>query len=140
MKHGDISNQKNFIVAVRLEDTLLKKRGNKITGIVDMLFHTDLSYSIDDDVLSLVQYIYRRTDYTVLLVVDKKAHISTSDFMELFPFAILAIDNESEISMKLLTGDITYYIDDDDYRRSLVNNKYAVSYEEFNTILKRKAR
>ena len=140
MKHGDISNQQNFIVAVRLEDTLLKKRGNKITGIVDMLFHTDLSYSIDDDVLSLVQYIYRRTDYTVLLVVDKNAHISTSDFMELFPFAILAIDNESEISMKLLTGDITYYIDDDDYRRSLVNNKYAVSYEEFNTILKRKAR
>ena len=140
MKHGDISNQQNFIVAVRLEDTLLKKRGNKITGIVDMLFHTDLSYSIDDDVLSLVQYIYRRTDYTVLLVVDKNAHISTSDFMELFPFAILAIDNESEISMKLLTGDITYYIDDDDYRRSLVNNKYAVSYEEFNTILRRKAR
>ena len=140
MKHGDISNQQNFIVAVRLEDTLLKKRGNKITGIVDMLFHTDLSYSIDDDVLSLVQYIYRRTDYTVLLVVDKKTHISTSDFMELFPFAILTIDNESEISMKLLTGDITYYIDDDDYRRSLVNNKYAVSYEEFNTILRRKAR
>ena len=140
MKHGDISNQQNFIVAVRLEDTLLKKRGNKITGIVDTLFHTDLSYSIDDDVLSLVQYIYRRTDYTVLLVVDKNAHISTSDFMELFPFAILAIDNESEISMKLLTGDITYYIDDDDYRRSLVNNKYAVSYEEFNTILRRKAR
>ena len=140
MKHGDISNQQNFIVAVRLEDTLLKKRGNKITGIVDMLFHTDLSYSIDDDVLSLVQYIYRRTDYTVLLVVDKNAHISTSDFMELFPFAILAIDNESEISMKLLTGDITYYIDDDDYRKRNVNNKYAVSYEEFNTILRRKAR
>ena len=140
MKHGDISNQQNFIMAVRVEDTLLKKKGNKITGIVDMLFHTDLSYSIDDDVLSLVQYIYRRTDYTVLLVVDKNAHISTSDFMELFPFAILSIDNESEISMKLLTGDITYYIDDDDYRRSLVNNKYAVSYEEFNTILKRKAR
>ena len=58
MKHGDISNQQNFIVAVRLEDTLLKKRGNKITGIVDMLFHTDLSYSIDNDVLSLVQYHY----------------------------------------------------------------------------------
>ena len=140
MKHGDISNQQNFSVAVRIEDTLMKKGCNKITGIVDKLFHTDLSYSVDNSVLGMVQYIYRRTDYTVLLVVDQKSHINTSDFMELFPFDIMSIENESEISMKLLTGDITYYVDDDDYRRSLVNNKYAVSFNEFNNILRRKAR
>lgn len=142
MKNGDISNQHGFHIAVRIEDTLLKKDGKKLAGVVDKLFNTSLSYSVDEDVLKLVQYIYRRTEHTVILVVDENFHANKKleEFQQLFPFETLYIKNESEITMRLITGDLTYYLDEDDYRRSLVNNKYAITLDEFNTILRRKGR
>ena len=143
MKHGDISNQQGYVIGVRYDGTLVTKQSDSIwRNALDDIFGTSLSYDINSDTLSLMQYIYRRTEHTVVLVVgDKDFNLkSLEDMGEFFPFEKLRIHNESEITMKLLTGDMTYYVDDNDYRRSLVNSEYAVSSKRFNEILRRKGR
>lgn len=142
MLHGDISNQRGYIIGVRYDGTLVSHSNNVVKNLVDKVLHTDLSYDINYDTLNILNYIYRRTEHTVVLVVKETEDKFTSlkDMENLFPFEILKVKNESEITMQLLTGDMTYYIDDDDYRRSLVNNEYAITSTRFNEILRRKGR
>ena len=141
MKHGDISNQRGYVIGVRY-DTLITQSKSRVKNLLDKVLNTDLSYEINYDTLSIMNYIYKRTEHTVVLVVKETEEKSKSlrDMEELFPFEVLSISNESEITMQLLTGDMTYYVDDDDYRRSLVNNEYAITSARFNEILRRKGR
>lgn len=142
MKHGDISNMQNYRIGVRFEDTLFSKSDNMVKSVVDKVFNTSLSLEINSSVLKLMQYIYRRTEDTVVLIVDSqlKSHKKLAELEDILPFEILYVNNESEITMRLITGDLTYYLDDNDYRRSLVNNQYAMTTEQFNNILRRKGR
>lgn len=132
MKKGDISNQQNSVIGVRFDDNLIKQK--TVLGL-------KVSYEVDDNLLELMRYIYRRTDYTVVLyVVSDSSYKAVKQFENEFPYEIVKVGSEAEITRALLTGNLTYYIDNDDYRRSLINSEYALSCEEFNTILRRKGR
>lgn len=142
MKHGDISNQSSFIIGVRCDDTLFKSKGNPLLNVVDKILKNGVSQEVDGSVLRLVQYIYRRTDYTVILICDKRelSDSTIEKLKELFPFEVRYVEGIPEISRDLMTGDLSYYVDDNDYRRGLVNSEYAVDTNKFNTILRRKGR
>lgn len=150
MMKGDISNQRSYVIAIRCEDCLLKRKDttikdrvlNKILGpkkslakISGRLQRTE----VDKHILSMMNYIYWCTEYTLILVVDTENY--SDEFLESIedlPFSQVLNCKISEVASKINVGEITYYIDTDVYRLSLVNSKYALTPDQFNTILRRK--
>lgn len=146
MLHGDISNQRSFIIGVRCEDCLVKFK-NK--GIKDKLLNfikgKAHNAEIDSQVLSLMRYVYENTEYTVSLIVDKENYTQElKDMLEDMNIPYnqvgLVITNISEVTMMLNTGELSIYVDSCYNRRALVNSRYVVDVDEFNTMLRRKVR
>lgn len=144
MLHGDISNQRSFVIGVRCENNLLHYKDDSIGDkIANALKGRTARAEIDQRVYSLMSYIYWNTEYTIVLIIDEKNYTKEAqDFLSDFPFNQVGtvLKNISEITMMLNTGQLTYYVSDDILDRNSVNSKYAVSVDEFNTILKRRVK
>jgi hypothetical protein len=95
---------------------------------------------IDGIVKNAMEFLYRNTEFVVDLVVHEDNY--TGDLKQILddlPFSrIVVIQKESQISQRLLIGDISFYVDDDDYRRSLINSKYAIKLSELHQYIKRR--
>ena len=144
MLHGDISNQRSFVVGVRCENNLLHyKDDSLIDKIANTIKGKTARAEVDQKVLSLMGYIYWNTEYTVVLIIDEKNYTEEAKkFLEDLPFNQVGtvLKSISEVTMMLNTGQLHYYISDDILDRQSVNSKYAVSVDEFNTILKRRVK
>lgn len=142
MKSGDLSNQAGFTIGFRCVDFLVKYRESTFTDKVLNAFMGKLKRAeIDESVRSFMEHLYRNTEYNVDLVIEKKDY--TEELKRLvddMPFnRVVLVDKLSQISTRLLVGDLTLYVDDDDYRRSLVNSQYAVSFSQLQNYIKRRA-
>lgn len=143
MLHGDISNQRGFVIGVRLEDCLLKLKNSGLKDkILNSMFGKFTRADLDKDVLSLMDYIYWDTDMTVMLVVDEINYTdSLKKLIDSLPFnQVCNIKNISEVTMQLNTGQLTYFVTNSTIEKSLVNSKYAVTSDELNNILKRRVK
>lgn len=144
MKNGDISNQRSFVIGVRCENNLLHyKDGSLGDKIANVFKGRTARAEVDQKVLSLMSYVYWNTEYTVVLIIDEKNYTDEAKkFLEDFPFNQVGtiLRNISEVTMMLNTGQLSYYISNDILDRQRVNSKYAVSVDEFNTILKRRVK
>ena len=142
MLHGDISNQRSFVIGVRCENNLLHYKDDSIGDkIANALKGKTARAEIDQKVYSLMSYIYWNTEYTVVLIIDEKNYTEEAKkYLEDFPFNQVGtvLKNISEVTMMLNTGQLTYYVDDNLLTRNLVNSRYAVDVDTFNTLLKRK--
>lgn len=144
MLHGDISNQRSFVIGIRCEDCLLKFKNKSVKDKVLNIFKGKVhNAELNKQVLSLMRYVYENTDYTVCLIVDKQNYTKElQQFLEdtQIPYnqVGLVLTSINEIGMMLNTGELTIYIDLDYNRLALVNNKYAVDVDTFNSMLRRK--
>ena len=123
MKHGDLANTIGKVIAFRCEDSLIRYKTegvkNKIlNAIVGKLSRAE----IDPTYRSAMEYFYRHTEYVVDLVILRNNYTEEMKrVLEDLPFSrIVVIDKDTQISQRLLMGDITLYVDEDDYRRSLI--------------------
>ena len=142
MKSGDLSNQAGFTIGFRCVDFLVKYRESTFTDKVLNAFMGKLKRAeIDESVRSFMEHLYRNTEYNVDLVIEKKDYTEElKRIVDEMPFnRVVLVDKLSQISTRLLVGDLTLYVDDDDYRRSLVNSQYAVSFAQLNDYIKRRA-
>ena len=144
MQHGDISNQRDFVIGFRCENSLLHYRDDSIIDkVMNGVKGKTKRAEVDQKVYSLMNYIYWNTPYTVMLVIDEKNYTKEAqEFLADFPFNQVAtvLKNISEVTMMLNTGELTYFVSDDILDRNSVNSKYAVDTDTFNTILKRRVR
>lgn len=146
MLHGDISNQRSFIIGVRCEDCLVKFKNKGIKDkFLNFIKGKAHNAEIDNQVLSLMRYVYENTEYTVSLIVDKENYTQElKDMLEDMNIPYnqvgLVITNISEVTMMLNTGELSIYVDSCYNRRALVNSRHAVDVDEFNTMLRRKVR
>lgn len=144
MLHGDISNQRSFVIGIRCENNLLHYKDDSVMDkVANAIKGRTARAEVDQKVYSLMSYIYWNTEYTVVLVIDEKNYTDEAKkFLEDFPFNQVGtvLKNISEVTMMLNTGQLTYYVSDDILDRNSVNSKYAVSVDEFNTILKRRVK
>ena len=144
MLHGDISNQRSFVIGFRCEDSLLRYKDDSLTDkLMNSIQGKTKRAEVDQKVYSLMNYLYWNTEYTVMLIIDEKNYTKEAqEYLADFPFNQVAtvIKNVSEVTMMLNTGELTYFVTDDILDRNSVNSKYAVSVDEFNTILKRRVR
>lgn len=144
MIHGDISNQRSFVIGFRCENSLLHYRDDTLKDkFVNSLVGKTKRAEVDQKVYSLMSYIYWNTEYTVMLVIDEKNYTKEAEeFLADFPFNQVAtvIKNVSEVTMMLNTGELTYFVSDDIIDRQSVNSRFAVDTDTFNTILKRRVK
>ena len=144
MKHGDISNTRGFVIGVRCEECLLMSKDNNIVDkALNKMFGKLKRATVNEEVLSLIKYIYWNTEMSVVLFVDKKNYSKElEDYLAEFPCNQIGVvlENISEVTMMLNTGLLTYFVTNSTLEKSLVNSTYAVTVEEFNTILKRQVK
>lgn len=117
MKHGDISNQRSFIIGIRCEDCLIKFKNDGIKDkFLNFLKGKAHNAEIDVQVLSIMRYIYEQTEYTISLIVDKENYTEElKDMLEDMNIPYnqvgLVLTNISEVSMMLNTGELSIYVD-----------------------------
>ena len=142
MKSGDLSNQAGFTIGFRCVDFLVKYKESTFTDkILNAVLGKTKRAEIDESVRSYMEYLYRNTDYNVDLIIEKKDY--TEELKRLvddMPFnRVVLVDKLSQISTRLLVGDLSLYVDDDDYSRSLVNSQYAISFSQLNDYIRRRS-
>ena len=140
MLRGDLSNHRSFAFGFRCEGSLLKYKDTGLKDKVLNLFSGKTHRAeLNQDVLSLMNYIYWNTEYTVILVIDDDHYTEEAKtFLSDLPFnQVCNIKSVSEITMMLNTGELSYYIDDNDESRYLVQSRYAITSKDLNIILKR---
>lgn len=144
MLHGNISNQRSFVIGIRCENNLLHYKDSSLSDkIANSIKGRTARAEVDPKVKSLMSYLYWNTEYTVVLIIDEENYTKEAqDFLSDFPFNQVGtvIKNISEVTMMLNTGDLTYYVSNDIIDRQRVNSRFAVSVDEFNTILKRRVK
>ena len=142
MLHGDISNQRSFVIGFRCENSLLSyKEGSLLDVFANLLKGKSKRAEVNQKVYSLMNYIYWNTEYTVVLIIDEKNYTKEAqDFLADFPFNQVGkvLKSISEVTMMLNTGELTYYVTEDILDRQRVNSKFAMDVDTFNTLLKRR--
>lgn len=142
MLHNDISNQRSFVIGFRCENSLLKYKDKTfIDHMANLIRGKSFRAEVDHKVYSAMNYVYWNTEYTVVLIIDDKSYTEEAKrYLADFPFnsVVNVLKNISEVTMMLNTGELTYYVSDDILDRQSVNSVYAVSVDEFNTILRRR--
>lgn len=144
MKHGDISNQRDFVIGFRCENSLLRYKDDTLGDkVLNSIKGKTRRAEVNHKVYSLMNYIYWNTPYTVMLVIDEENYTKEAqEYLADFPFSQVAtvLKSISEVTMMLNTGEMTYFVSDDIIDRQQVNSQYAVSIDKFNTILKRRVK
>ena len=141
MKNGDLANTIGYTIAFRCEDCLIKYKTEGFKNkILNAVIGKVARAEIYPPYSSAMEYLYRNTEYVVDLVVLRKNYTEElKHLIEDLPFSrIVVVDKDSQISQRLLMGDITLYVDDDDYRRSLINSEYAIPLSRLNEFIKRR--
>ena len=140
MKHGDLSNTVGYTIAFRCEDCLVKYKTEGVKNkILNAIIGKVARAEIDLEYKSAMEYLYRQTEYVVDLVVLRENYTAElKHLLEDLPFSrIVVIEKDSQISQRLLIGDITFYVDDDDYRRSIISNQYAIPLHKLTEYIRR---
>ena len=141
MLRGNISNQRTFAFGFRCEGSLLKYKDNNLADkVLNWVNGKTHRAEVDEKIYSLMNYIFWNTEYTVFLVINDENYTEEAkEFLDDFPFnQVLNVRSVSQITSMLYTGELNYYIDDNDQSRYEVQSKYAITSQELNTILKRK--
>ena len=142
MKNGDLSNQAGFTIGFRCVDFLVQYKESTFTDkVLNAVLGKTKRAEINESVRSFMEHLYRNTEYNVDLIIENKDYTEElKRLVDSLPFnRVVLIDKPSQVSQRLLTGDLSVYVDDDDYRRSLVNSQYAISFSQLNDYIRRRA-
>lgn len=140
MKHGDLSNSVKATFGFMCEDFVIKYKDNKVIDkVLNVLIGKTKRAEFNIPVVKTMEYLYRQTEYNVdLLIKDENYTADLKNLIGDLPFNRVVLYNKySQLSSRLLTGDITYIIDDDTYRLGLLNSEYAISINDFSMLLQR---
>lgn len=141
MKHGELSNTVGYSFGFRCEDFLIHfKETTLLDKAFNALFDKAKRAEVNEEVLSFMEYLYRNTEYTVDLVVERDNYTpELKKLLDEMPFnRVVLVDKPSQITTRLMMGDLTYYVDDNAERRSLVNSPHTRTLEELAREIKRR--
>lgn len=139
MLHGDLSNRVKATFGFMCEDFLIKYRDNTLADkVMNTLFGKTKRAEIDPLVMSSMEYTYRQTEYNVDLIVKEDSYTNgLKDIIKDLPFCRVVLYNKySQITSRLLTGDLTYVVDNVESRMGLLNNSHVITLAQFNNIVR----
>ena len=139
MLHGDISNQSGTTIAFQCIGTLLKFQEHGLKNkLLNTLIGKEKRAVINEKVQTVMEYIYRSTDLTIDIVVFEEDYSKQLEqfLLDRFMFnRILIVRRPANIGSRLLTGDLTYYVDDNPETRSMVG-RYAIPFNKLSSVVK----
>lgn len=141
MKHGELSNTVGYSFGFRCEDFLIHfKDSTLFDKVYNSLFDKATRAEVNEEVFSYMEYLYRNTEYTVDLVIDRCNYTpGLKKLLSDMPFnRIVLVDKPSQITTRLMLGDLTYYVDDNLERISLINSPHTRTLHGLMNELKRK--
>ena len=139
MLHGDLSNRVKATFGFMCEDFLIKYKDNNLSDkVLNALFGKTKRAEIDNVVASSMEYTYRQTEYNVDLIIKEDSYTSDmKDLIKDLPFCRIVLYNKySQITSRLLTGDLTYVVDNVESRMGLLNNSHVITLAQFNNIVR----
>lgn len=141
MKHGELSNTVGYSFGFRCEDFLIHfKETTLLDKALNALFGKAKRAEVSEEVLSFMEYLYRDTEYTVDLIIDRCNYTpKLKELLDELPFnRVVLVDKPSQITTRLMMGDLTYYIDDNEERRRLVNSPHTRTLNELRQEIRRR--
>ena len=139
MLHGDISNEVALTIGFRCEENLINFKYGELSKKLGKFIPFLGKVEINSRYAMLINYLYRNTDYSVELIISE--HLYTGHIKEVLDNLsfgkITPIKKDSEISQRLILGDMTFYVDDNDYRRSVINSPYAINLSDLQYYIRR---
>ena len=141
MRHGDISNRVNISIGIMCLDTLVTYKDNTFTDrVLNKIMGKSKRAEVDETVRSTMEYIYRNTEYTVDLLIPEEEYNVLKPLIADMPYnRVVLYSKISQISSRLLTGDLSYVVDNNAERRSTINSTYAIPLSELSPMIKRRA-
>lgn len=140
MKHKDISNLESYSFGVRVDGFLLKfKEDGLRNNVLNFFLGKGNRAEINEDALFFLNRVYRKTPFSAYLILESRYDSEKMQefLIDNFPFnELILVKNEIHISTRLNVGEISYYVDDDANRRSLVNSTFALSLSQANSMLR----
>lgn len=142
MLGGNISNVVGDCVGVVCVGTVVKFKDSLLDKVASAIFGKYKRAYLDDKVLSFMNYLYRKTEITLDLIIfrDEK----TDELMKFLedsavPYSrIVIVDRPVHITSRLMLGDLTYVLCQDTELLSLINHKWAMTLEKLSDILRPK--
>lgn len=139
MKHGDLSNFVRASFGFMCEDFLIKYKDNTFSDkLMNAIFGKTKRAEIDPLVASSMEYTYRQTEYNVDLIIRQDSYnAGLKNLIRDLPFCRIVLYNKySQITSRLLTGDLTYVVDNVESRMGLLNNSHVITLAQFNNIVR----
>lgn len=143
MLGGNISNVVGDCVGVVCIGTVVKFRQESlIDKVSSVVFGKYKRAYVDEKVLSFMNYLYRKTEITLDLVIFKDE--KTEELMKFLgenaiPYSrIVIVGRPSHITTRLMLGDLTYVLCQDKELLSLINHKWAMTLGDLSAIIRPK--
>lgn len=132
MKNGDLANSMSITFAFRCEDFLIRyKDDTPFDKVANFVRGKENRAYIDPVVAKVVEFIFRQTEYTADVVIQKENYIKLKHLLDNLPFnRVVEITKPPQVTSRLMMGDITYYVDNDLDRLSLINSEFAITLDE----------
>lgn len=139
MLHGDLSNSVRASFGFMLSDFVLEYKDTKVTDkILNAVFGKAKRAELNKRAIHSMEYIYRQTEYNVDLLIQEDEYTQDiKSIIEDLPFCRVVLYNKySQITSRLLTGDLTYVVDKDPYRMGLMNHSHVISLDTLDNLLR----
>lgn len=139
MLHGDISNKVRATFGFMCEDFVVKYKENTLKDkVLNTIFGKTKRAEIDSLVAHSMEYAYRQTEYTIDLIINENEYNQgLKSLIGDLPFCRIVLYNKySQITSRLLTGDLTYVVDCVENRMGLLNNSHVITLSQFNQIIR----
>ncbi len=128
MWKGNLSNFVDDTIGFACVDFLVLPKRDTLLDRMIASFAKFHKAKLDQQVLKAIEYVYRKTPMTVDIIVDPKDDCpQLRELLDEVSCGRIVIAKPSEISRRLYTGDLTWYVDDVEYRRGLVSNSHAIN-------------
>jgi hypothetical protein len=139
MKNNEISNKQAPTFAFRVEDFLVEYKDKSIKDkVLNAIVGKEKRASINMEVFDAMSYIFRHTDMSVDLVCERKKFTSDiENLLQHIPYnRVILINKPVEIAVMLNIGDITYYVDDNTVRMSIIGHKDCITLDQLNILIR----
>lgn len=121
------------------DDFVIMYKDNKLSDkFLNAIFGKTKRAEKNEIAIHSMEYIFRQTEYNVDLLINESTYNSDlKSLIEDLPFCRIVLYNKySQITARLLTGDLTYVVDENPYRIGLINNSNVITLDKLNQIIK----
>lgn len=139
--HGNLSNYVQATFGFMCEDFLVKYKDTSFSDkVLNVVFGKIKRAEIDPLVSASMEYTYRQTEYNVdLIIKEDNYNQGLKDLIKDLTFCrVVLYTKYSQITSRLLTGDLTYVVDNVENRIGLLNHSHVINLAQFNQIVRKK--